>query len=238
MQPRSPEPGFSPKTREIYDFICLRFFTIFVGNRTKIVKKTFFFMFHSPSVGVAQAQKTNHLDTTLLLPPLPLRRQRFASAYPPPAIFRSCSPPLQSTPRGFEPLRAEPNGFRVHLLSRSDTVSSACSHTPCKLAYPILFCLLAISPVIVVSTGLQYSVIFNLSLQWQKKNRYPSLQKTYQSISWWGLQPRIAQSVNVGIAQCKCGHRESTRGTNEAREIRTPTLLIWSQTRCRCAIAP
>ncbi len=29
----------------------------------------------------------------------------------------------RSTPRGFEPLRAEPNGFRVHLLSRSDTVS-------------------------------------------------------------------------------------------------------------------
>ena len=29
----------------------------------------------------------------------------------------------QTTPRGFEPLRAEPNGFRVHLLSRSDTVS-------------------------------------------------------------------------------------------------------------------
>ena len=28
-----------------------------------------------------------------------------------------------STPRGFEPLRAEPNGFRVHLLNRSDTVS-------------------------------------------------------------------------------------------------------------------
>ena len=29
----------------------------------------------------------------------------------------------ESTPRGFEPLRAEPNGFRVHLLNRSDTVS-------------------------------------------------------------------------------------------------------------------
>ena len=29
----------------------------------------------------------------------------------------------KTTPRGFEPLRAEPNGFRVHLLSRSDTVS-------------------------------------------------------------------------------------------------------------------
>ena len=32
---------------------------------------------------------------------------------------------MQTTPRGFEPLRAEPNGFRVHLLSRSDTVSCA-----------------------------------------------------------------------------------------------------------------
>ena len=29
----------------------------------------------------------------------------------------------ETTPRGFEPLRAEPNGFRVHLLNRSDTVS-------------------------------------------------------------------------------------------------------------------
>ena len=27
------------------------------------------------------------------------------------------------TPRGFEPLRAEPNGFRVHLLIRSHTLS-------------------------------------------------------------------------------------------------------------------
>ena len=32
---------------------------------------------------------------------------------------------INSTPRGFEPLRAEPIGFRVQLLSRSDTVSSA-----------------------------------------------------------------------------------------------------------------
>ena len=29
----------------------------------------------------------------------------------------------KTTPRGFEPLRAEPNGFRVHLLNRSDTLS-------------------------------------------------------------------------------------------------------------------
>ena len=28
-----------------------------------------------------------------------------------------------ATARGFEPLRAEPNGFRVHLLNRSDTLS-------------------------------------------------------------------------------------------------------------------
>ena len=39
----------------------------------------------------------------------------------------SCSLRLRATPpptaRGFEPLRAEPNGFRVHLLGRSDTLS-------------------------------------------------------------------------------------------------------------------
>ena len=29
----------------------------------------------------------------------------------------------KSTARGFEPLRAEPNGFRVHVLNRSDTLS-------------------------------------------------------------------------------------------------------------------
>ena len=29
----------------------------------------------------------------------------------------------EATPRGFEPLRAEPNGFLVHLLNHSDTVS-------------------------------------------------------------------------------------------------------------------
>ena len=33
----------------------------------------------------------------------------------------------KATARGFEPLRAEPNGFRVHLLSRSDTLSWLCS---------------------------------------------------------------------------------------------------------------
>ena len=32
---------------------------------------------------------------------------------------------VKSTARGFEPLRAEPNGFRVHLLNRSATLSWA-----------------------------------------------------------------------------------------------------------------
>ena len=31
--------------------------------------------------------------------------------------------PLNTTPVGFEPTRAEPNGFLVHLLNHSDTVS-------------------------------------------------------------------------------------------------------------------
>ena len=30
---------------------------------------------------------------------------------------------ITATPRGFEPLRAEPNRFRVHVLTRSDTMS-------------------------------------------------------------------------------------------------------------------
>ena len=36
---------------------------------------------------------------------------------------------METTPRGFEPLRAEPNGFLVHLLNHSDTVS--CSAASC-----------------------------------------------------------------------------------------------------------
>ena len=38
-------------------------------------------------------------------------------------------PATKTTPRGFEPLRAEPNGFLVHLLSHSDTVSYVCGRT-------------------------------------------------------------------------------------------------------------
>ena len=53
------------------------------------------------------------------------------SLLPPSAAARLLPPLLalppgelwKATARGFEPLRAEPNGFRVHLLSRSDTLS-------------------------------------------------------------------------------------------------------------------
>ena len=38
----------------------------------------------------------------------------FVLAWPPPQR------PAKATPRGFEPLRAEPKGFRVHLLNRLD----------------------------------------------------------------------------------------------------------------------
>ena len=34
-----------------------------------------------------------------------------------------CKEPLKATPGGFEALRVEPNGFRVHFFSRSDTAS-------------------------------------------------------------------------------------------------------------------
>jgi hypothetical protein len=42
----------------------------------------------------------------------------------------------EATPRGFEPLRAEPNGFRVHPLSRMDSMS--CDATLCNVR--IHFC--------------------------------------------------------------------------------------------------
>ena len=36
----------------------------------------------------------------------------------------------------------------------------------------------------------------------------------------------------------RLSHRSPCHNTIEGREIRTPNLLIWSQTRCRCAIPP
>ena len=158
---------------------------------------TTFFHVSQSSVGVAQAQKTSHLDTTLLLPPLPRCRQRFAFAYQPPAIFRSCSPPRQSTPRGFEPLRAEPNGFRVHLLSGSDTVSSACTHTPCNLAYRFFF---LVSHLSSHCGSHWFTVLSHLQLVSSMAKKQAS--QSPKNIPKHKLVGPSAQNSSV----CKCGH--------------------------------
>jgi hypothetical protein len=46
--------------------------------------------------------------------------------------------PGKATPRGFEPLRAEPNGFLAHLLSHSDKVS--CHVTMPPMLTQSLYC--------------------------------------------------------------------------------------------------
>ena len=46
----------------------------------------------------------------------------------------------QATPRGFEPRRAEPNGFRVHVLNRSNALSNviaACMQEETRMLTPI-----------------------------------------------------------------------------------------------------
>jgi hypothetical protein len=64
----------------------------------------------------------------------PLFGRSWLSTY---AALASCSG-TRTTARGFEPLRAEPNGFRVHLLNHSDTLScrtaSAVPGIVCKLS--------------------------------------------------------------------------------------------------------
>ena len=57
-----------------------------------------------------------------------MRIQRFGNRSQIESVEEHCRFQIKcekATPRGFEPLRAEPNGFRVHLLNRSDTVSVA-----------------------------------------------------------------------------------------------------------------
>jgi hypothetical protein len=52
-------------------------------------------------------------------------------------IYRHHVESLNTTPKGFEPLRAEPNGFLVHLLNHSDKVS--CDDARAMLYYCINF---------------------------------------------------------------------------------------------------
>ena len=102
----------------------------------------------SPTVGVFAGRVSNmvvvggwsKMDTLVIEPKAfrmqsgrgtttPCARHRF-----PHRRFACCmfgSPPggaTQATPRGFEPLRAEPNGFRVHLLHCSGAMSWQQSH--------------------------------------------------------------------------------------------------------------
>ena len=69
-----------------------------------------------PAMAVLIAQDVLSMASVLWLSaavrlPLPLL------AAPPGELWKA-------TARGFEPLRAEPNGFQVHLFNRSDTVST------------------------------------------------------------------------------------------------------------------
>ena len=52
---------------------------------------------------------------------------------------------------------------------------------------------------------------------------------------------RTMGDTSVVMPTCRNAHAYMSQHRHnklEAREIRTPNLLIWSQTRCRCAIAP
>ena len=54
----------------------------------------------------------------------------------------------------------------------------------------------------------------------------------------WGLRPLISHTIGNCHGLPAAMRHISIRTGNEAREIRAPNLLIWSQTRCRCTIAP
>ncbi len=55
--------------------------------------------------------------------------------------------------------------------------------------------------------------------------------------STFGNLQNKASDLNYGTHWC-CSQGNTKRRKYEGREIRTPNLLIWSQTRCRCAIPP
>ena len=52
------------------------------------------------------------------------------------------------------------------------------------------------------------------------------------------LTKKPAPNQHLSLSSPTPSCHPSYHDENEAREIRTPNLLIWSQTRCRCAIAP
>ena len=61
-----------------------------------------------------------------------------------------------------------------------------------------------------------------------------------ETMSWRSLVALQTFGCCLGKESIVELHQRSLSGSirNEGREIRTPNLLIWSQTRCRCAIPP
>ena len=154
---------------------------------------------------------------------------------------------LKTTARGFEPLRAEPNGFLVHHLNHSVTLSTpwmcdACILSRCSWVVLRITCVeknhfvgantLAI--IVVCSSSLRAKV-FTVSAAWS------SGMILAQGARGPGFNSRSSPLAAHGMQTHPCGPASLPairHGKNEGREIRTPNLLIWSQTRYRCAIPP
>ena len=105
--------------------------------------------------------------------------------------YRVCA----STPKGFEPLRAEPNGFLIHLLNHSDTVSSAASlqsaPEPSPMLHIIPQCLLCRRPSLTVDTFLAFSLSQPLSLP-------PRCASTSSSRGYGATAARLTPDQKVG----------------------------------------
>ena len=85
----------------------------------------------NPHPYVAQPQSPCRCQTARQLP-------HFANGFRPTIAMHLCGVGWRAiinaaTARGFEPLRAEPNGFRVHLLNHSDTLSIVHRHHILKM---------------------------------------------------------------------------------------------------------
>ena len=76
-----------------------------------------------------------------------------------------------ATPRGFEPLRAEPNGFRVHLLNRSDTVSVK----ECNANYLQVFWLRICKCICDLSKLVFPSLVHSCHIAWGNANLFHAL---------------------------------------------------------------
>ena len=140
----------------------------------------------------------------------------------------------RTTARGFEPLRAEPNGFLVHHLNHSVTLSLASLYELLlfRRVYAILAPALQTTEVPIkdrCATGAA-----------GKKHTIPKATKATYPQHWRLVVLARGPQFNAQsspLAMCRLATLGQDR-QNEGREIRTPNLLIWSQTRYRCGIPP